>query len=250
MNDQYAEYVRGKTVAVVGPAPAPHDQAAEVDAHDIVIRCSYGFVGNRAFKERAKLDWISGIVPDGYGTRVDVAYYNSLGARVAFEGRLDAVLPDLDWALWKVVQKHPPNRGLCQEREAYRPRRKGKDINVNQVTGILWDLHHFEPADVTVFGADFYTSPFQQWYDPKYAQRQILEDVGAHVKAARIHDQEAQRSVVRTVLERKGWPTGDDRYLNALHMTREEHEALMDQIAQDARPADWMDNTTPDALVT
>jgi hypothetical protein len=38
----FGEYVAGKTIAIVGPAPAPYDQSAEVDAHDIVYRASYG----------------------------------------------------------------------------------------------------------------------------------------------------------------------------------------------------------------
>jgi hypothetical protein len=245
----FDEFVHGKTIAIVGPAPAPYDQSAEVDAHDLVFRTSWGFTGDKPLTQKSDTTFDPAAFPSGYGTRVDVAFYNGLGVRLACEGRLDHILPHLKWALWKQAKPYQPDRKLCQERVVAAPLLKGKRVNVNQVTGMLWDLHHFDPASVTVFGADFYTSPFHAWYDPNYAHREVLRDAKAHVDAARIHDQELQRKVVRRVRELKGWPNGDDRYIKALDMSRDEHQALLDAIDVDGPQPEWAANTTSDALV-
>lgn len=222
----FAEYVRGKTIAVVGPAPAPHDQAAEVDAHDLVFRTSYGFTAQTGWKH-TRTAYESGVFPTGYGTRVDVSFYNSGAARMATEGLLDAPLADIDWAIWKYLDTPLPKRGLCAEIRGHRPALNGSPVNVNQITGILWHLSHYEPADVTVFGADFYSSPFSSWYDPAYMANMDLLGLEKHLKAARSHDQQLQRRVVRDVRKRLGWPNGDDRYIAALDMTPEQVEAVL-----------------------
>ena len=245
----FEEWVDGKTIAIVGPAPAPYDQSAEVDAHDLVFRTSWGFRGDKPLVDKHASTFDPTAFPAGYGTRVDASFYNGLGVRLACEGRLDHMLEHLTWAIWKQAKPYKPSRGLCLERVADRPSKNGKVINVNQITGMLWDLHLFRPASVTVFGADFYTAPINEWYDPNYAHREVLRDTKAHVDSARIHDQEAQREVVRHVRSKKGWPEGDDRYIKALEMTRAEHEALLAAIDVTKPPPGWADNTTPDALV-
>ena len=251
MSAEFAELVNGKTIAVVGPAPAPYDQSAEVDAHDLVFRTSYGFrAGDRQYERDDPALHAPGQIVPGYGTRTDVSFYNSQGGRMAHEGHLDECLADLKFALWKDAKRGLPNRGLCGERVVYRPTERGHRgavINVNQITGILFDLAHFEPADVTVFGADFYAGPIEQWYDPKYVHRENLRDKAAHIDSVRQHDQHAQRRVVRAVLEAKGWPTGDERFLKALHMGREEHEAILEAIESDGPMPAWAANVTPDA---
>lgn len=229
MSEQFAEYVNGRTIAVVGPARASYDQSAEVDAHDVVIRTSYGFSAQAGHRRRYD-DYVSGVLPSGYGDRVDVSYYNSGATRMAREGRLDAVLADIDWALWKDSETPLPNRGLCHELRTRRPLLNGKLININQVTGILFHLAHYDPADVTVYGADFYVSSPDAWYDPSYVAAVHLRDIAVHVKAHRQHNQETQRFVIRQVRAKKGWPSGDDRFLTALDMTREQHEARTAEI--------------------
>jgi hypothetical protein len=78
----FYEYVAGKTIAVVGPAPVPYDQTAEIDAHDIVYRCSYGFTWQLGMDESpAGSCWTAGVFPQGTGTRVDVSFYNGMATR-------------------------------------------------------------------------------------------------------------------------------------------------------------------------
>jgi hypothetical protein len=228
----FGEYVAGKTIAIVGPAPAPYDQSAEVDAHDIVYRASYGHrlppleIVKSSSAPNGRDYYESGFFVAGYGTRVDISYFDSGDSQMAARGELDQVLVDLDWAVYKMPNM--PVSGLTNTRSANSPPMAyGKE---NQVTGMLWDLTFYEPAKVTVFGADFYTGPVEEWYDPNYYPKESILDPNQHttVTNAKLwHDQAEQRRVVKMVRE-LGWLVGDERYLRALDMTFAEYNAILE----------------------
>jgi hypothetical protein len=228
----FGEYVDGKTIAIVGPAPAPYDQTAEVDAHDIVYRASYGrsIPSLEVLQSSTAADgrdyFYSGVFPAGYGTRVDMAYYCSGDSDMAARGELDQVLVDLDWAVYKRLNM--PVTGLTNSRSANQPPMSSG--LQNQITGMLWDLTFYHPQAVTVFGADFYTSPVEEWYDPTYYASEYITDPQQMVTVTNAklwHNQSEQRRVVKMVRD-LGWLVGDDRYLRALDMTFEEHNAILE----------------------
>jgi hypothetical protein len=231
----FGEYVAGRTIAIVGPAPAPYDQTAEVDAHDIVYRTSYGFRAPedplllRSSSAENGQDWYqSGVFPDGYGTRVDMSFYNAGATFMAERGELDHLLADLDWAVWKA--NGLTVSGITNVRSCNRPPMKVPGTE-SQVTAMLWDLTFYEPAAVTVFGADFYTGPIETWYSPQYVpEAAILDPVDwpEHVRSILWHDQADNRRIVQMV-DRLGWLAGDDRYLKALRMTPEEQQAILEE---------------------
>ena len=230
----FGEYVDGKTIAIVGPAPAPYDQSAEVDAHDLVYRTTYGrhiptdpAVRMSSYAERGE-DWFrSGSFPAGYGSRVDLAFYNHGTTAMALRGELDHVLADLDWAVFK-TDSMPPS-GVTNVRPANRAPMKSLGTE-SQVTGMLWDLTFYAPASVTVFGADFYTGDFENWYDPGWQLPETMSDPARwrdHVEATLWHNQDDNRRIVRAVRD-LGWLVGDDRYLKALDMTFEEYNGILE----------------------
>jgi hypothetical protein len=230
----FGQYVAGKTIAIVGPAPAPHDQSAEIDAHDIVYRCSYGLsvpadpavrwsssaaVGTDHFRR--------GAIPTGSGTRTDMSFYNVGTLAMALRGELDHVLADLDWAIWKVDGMRV--NGLTNVRACNRPPMALPGTEL-QVTAMLWDLTFYEPAAVTVYGADFYCGDFEDWYDPIYQPREVLEhptDMDQQANAILWHDLDDNRRVVRMVRD-VGWLRGDDRFLTALDMDRSEYHPRLE----------------------
>jgi hypothetical protein len=228
----FYEYVAGKTIAVVGPAPVPYDQTAEIDAHDIVYRCSYGFTWKLGMDESpAGSCWTAGVFPQGTGNRVDVSFYNGMATRQAVAGELDLVYRDLDWA----VHKFPPEyvSPLTNVRwVGTRPHVNGRRVQANQVTHILFDLLEFEVEDVTVFGADFYMGRTDTWYDPCYMQPgwdlAYGDPTEAFAQGSAFEDQEDQRQVIRAIREARGWPNGDERFLKALYTSPEEHYRLME----------------------
>jgi len=231
----FGEYVDGRTIAIVGPAPAPYDQSAEVDAHDIVYRTSYGFhVPDDHAKRKTSHaeighDWYAaGRLPNGYGTRVDMAFYNVGATWMAMRGELDQVLADVDWACFK-VSGMPPS-GLTNVREVNRPPMKllGAEL---QITAMLWDLTFYQPASVTVFGADFYTGRFEDLYDDRYVPMDHKTDPEWMEEAARAtvwHDMADNRRVTQLV-RAVGWLKGDERFLRALDMTFDEYNRILEE---------------------
>jgi hypothetical protein len=230
----FGQYVAGKTIAIVGPAPAPYDQAAEVDAHDIVYRTSYGFSvptdpAVRLSSSTANgADWYrSGVFPAGYGTRVDISFYNVNATWMAERDELDHILQDLDWAIWKAGG--PTSSGITNVRPVNRAPMKVPGTE-SQVTAMLWDLTYYEPAKVTVFGADFYTGDFEDWYAPEYVPTELMTDPEGMTESARAihwHDQDDNRRIVRAVRD-LGWLAGDQRYLRALDMTFQKYNAILE----------------------
>jgi hypothetical protein len=230
----FGEYVDGKTIAVVGPAPAPYDQSAEVDAHDIVWRASYGVcaptddqIVYSSSTDDGRNWYRSKVFPAGYGTRVDISYYNTSTTWQAMRGELDQVLVDLDWAVFKAPGM-PPS-GLTRVRTANAPPMKVPGTQ-NVITAILWDLTHYRPASVTVYGADFYTGPIEEWYDPNYMATEVMTDprqMETATRAAHWHDQGDNRRIVKIVRD-LGWLVGDERYLRALDMTFDEYNRILE----------------------
>jgi len=219
----FGQYVDGKTIAIVGPAPAPYDQTAEVDAHDIVYRASYGYLSDG---KQGRYD--AGRFVPGYGTRVDMAFYNGGASRQAVDGVLDNVYQDLDWAIHKFSPGY--ESPLTNTRTANMPRViHGKKVAANQVPIMLWDLTFYSPAKVTVFGADFYLGPLETWYDSMYVSQSLIDGETDPTESVgpSFHDQERNRQIVRSIRDAVNWLAGDQRFLEALDVPRHVHEAAL-----------------------
>jgi len=230
----FGEYVDGKTIALVGPAPALYDQTDEVDAHDLVYRTSWGFSApnDEAIVKSSSApvgwDWYrENVFPKGYGTRVDMAFYNGGASDQMARGELDHIIQHLDWTVCKRSGMQPS--GLTNLRSCNRPPMKVPGTE-SQVTSMLWDLTFYSPASVTVFGADFYTGKFEDWYDVSYVAPELMADTAnwqEHARSTMWHDMADNRRICQAVYD-VGWLVGDDRYLKALHMTYEEYNAILE----------------------
>jgi hypothetical protein len=230
----FGQYVAGKTIAIVGPAPAPYDQSDEIEAHDIVYRTSYGLsvpadpsvrwsssaaVGTDHFRK--------GAIPAGTGTRTEISFYNVGTMFMAQRGELDHVLEDLDWAIFKIDGM--PEHGRTNVRSCNRPPMQIPGTEL-QVTAMLWDLTFYEPASVTVYGADFYVGDFENWYDPVYQPTEVLQhpaDMDQQANAILWHNLDDNRRVCRMVKD-VGWLKGDQRFLDALAMERTEYHPRLE----------------------
>lgn len=196
----FGEYVEGKTVAVVGPAVAVYDQAAEVEAHDLVYRLSY----------RHELD---PPVP-GYGERTDIVFYNGEATRKYMLGVYDSFIDNIDW----VVLKH-----------GKRPKGPGRDITrdntvvanapftkANQLPIALDHLLKHNPASVSVFGADLYLGGPATAYDKKHLDRTPERDWWG----ISFHDPADQHAFMRELYRRnRERIVGDERFLAAMGMS-------------------------------
>lgn len=206
-------YVAGKTIAVVGPAPLPHDQSADIDSHDLVYRVA----------AHAQLR-------DGYGTRCDIAYLNGAVGRTILDDDqrdLKAAIDGATWWVYKTRQgrQYRPH-GL--QRVAHRP---DHVANPNAVTGILWDLTHFHPASITVYGADLYAGGPGNAYDQGYDRRDVASQASSILTHRPLEQRRAHRAIHAT-----GLTIGDDRYLAAVTMTDEQYQAVIDSWRQALEP--------------
>ena len=201
VDDSFAEYVNGRTIAIVGPAPLEGDQTGDIEAHDIV----YVVTGH----VRA------------HDVRADIVFLNANGAR--HYRRHGSVPYEPDWIVTKQRRLEGPNI-----RAAVWPR----GINPNQVVIALHDLTFYEPADVKVYGADFYLGgPTDAYVAPVKAEIHGMGFTGIErvESAIRAHDQTSQRRVVRRIIADHGWPSGDSRYVTAAMMTDNQYRAAYAQ---------------------
>jgi hypothetical protein len=220
----FGQYIAGKTIAIVGPAPAPYDQTDEVNAHDVVYRTQYLATPDQV----GHPEYPANVLPHGYGSRADIVYLNAGTTEMAADGQLDHQLPHWDWVVCKTDRRFGPS-GLTNVRVANAPPMKAPGTQ-NQITGMLWDLTYFEPAKVTVFGANFYAAPLEQWYDESYINVYDVtkpNDMLEHTRSIHWHDQADNRRIVQMVRD-LGWLVGDDRYLNALEMHFLDYNRLLE----------------------
>jgi hypothetical protein len=198
----WRDFLAGRSVAVVGPAPMTADQSSDIDGHDIVyrpVRCPTG---------------------GPYGTRIDVAYLNGHWGIEIYDDDKNAMREAIDPAIWWVFKGKGHRRdGLY--RRASRPRFA---LNVNAVTSILFDLVQYDVGSITVYGADLYASGPDRSYDPDYSSiypRQV------QARAVLAHDPWKQMRIHRAVYN-TGRVSGDDRYVAAVTMTDQEYQAVID----------------------
>ena len=187
----FAEFVQDRTIAVVGPAPLVGDQVAEIEAHDLVYVCS--------------AQWRY------HDVRADIVFLNSHHGRLWANDRLELGYEPAWVVLKNSITKRPNSRTA----------RKLKGVNVNQVTGALYDLSWYAPRDVKVFGADFYLGGPSVAYTASYGPSR--GDFQRAEEGIRAHDQHLQRAAVRDIIAEKGWPSGDARYTHAANLTDAEY---------------------------
>jgi hypothetical protein len=201
---EWSDYIAGKTVAIVGPAQPTHDQSAEIDAHDVVIR----------------MGWVAADrLHPWYGRKCNVAFFNLAASRYwSGSGRADDALATLDWVLVK------GERGITDVTNC-RLILKPEGVNANQVPILLYDLSHFVPGPVSVFGADFYWDP-KFVYSDEYLQ--VTSEAKPAMQGATVadrlngHDWEKQRAVCRDAMARLN-VIGDRRFLDVMALTDSEY---------------------------
>jgi hypothetical protein len=143
--------LRGRTVAIVGPAQPSADLATEIDSFDLVVRTNFfSTVDARA------------------GSRTDISYYNNLrlGTRGA---EIRNVAPSLSWLI-PIRSSVAKVREVVPEHPGVRAGHNGRKLFVEghplAMPCILNDVLRFRPGRVKLFGTDFYTAPCA--YDKAY----------------------------------------------------------------------------------
>jgi len=145
-NDRdFAAFVKGKSIAIVGPAPSETYDKQEIDQFDLVMRLNYQ--GRENMPD-----------PDIYGSRIDISYFNVNNARKMLENNNGKLAKDLQYGIFK-SEKHARTASfLCPSRMAKTPEEYWLQGWPNMIQIALFDLLAFEPARIKVFKINFYLS--------------------------------------------------------------------------------------------
>lgn len=145
---EFAEYIKGKRIAIVGPAPSDEASAAEIDSFDLVIRTNYR--GHATMPPA-----------DEFGHKIDISYYNYTYTKQVLGTPENAYLDDLVFAVFKNETDIRRYRG----RPTTARFRTMRQINAQILNGksqmvqnILYDLLHFEPQAIKIFKSNFFMS--------------------------------------------------------------------------------------------
>ena len=209
----FDEYVAGRTIAVVGPAPLPYDQSAEIDSHDLVYRiATYASLGG----------W--------YGQRCDIAYLNGGVGRTILDAEMRDVRNAISEATCWVFKdrSHRQYRPDGLERAGHYP---DNVSNANAITFMLWDLTHFQPKSITVYGTDLYAGGPGNAYHADYNRHSVGKQAAGILMHKPFEQLRAHRAIWAT-----GMVVGDDRYQAAVTMTDEEYQTVIDQWREAAEP--------------
>jgi hypothetical protein len=209
----YHQAIRGRRVALIGPAPATDGLREEVDSFDLLVRTNY-----------------DGKVDPRYGSRTDISYYN--GSRVVSQRQeIAAVAPSLQWLIGTRGSKDDLSRLL-----PHHPGIRAADVvhslffhaNPLAVPNILLDLMRFQPATIKIFSSDFFSSDVA--YGSNYHQR--TPKIAGIAHALRVHDPFSSFSLAQQ-LKDAGLVAADDLGEKVLSLDRRAYAARLQQLYGD-----------------
>lgn len=204
---RFRESICQHTVAVVGPAPSGSDQGDEIDGFDVVCRINY---------------WGADHLPPSResGCRTDVAYYNNaIGCRTADGGRA-GFLGDLRFSVFKNAEHVGDERS---SRGAHRPDLVYFSGHPNMIPIVVFDVLHFDPAGLKVFGASFFLS--ERTHHESYIGCPKVGRIAPRSLAS--HDMESQVNFVRN-LARAGVVEMDELGAGVLAMSAADYLRTME----------------------
>lgn len=154
---RFQEYIRGKSIAIVGPAPTGESNGEEIDSFDVVVRFNYRNLG--AHPE-----------PKKYGTRTHVSLYNAHGFRHLIATNSLKILDELDFCL---IRRPRYDFDVLQvEKKRIRQIHEPKHAfykSMNAVPAIVYDMLLQGASKIKVFNTNFYMT--KQHHSVQYSYR-------------------------------------------------------------------------------
>lgn len=145
----FDDFIRGKSIAVVGPADDGLRQGSEIDSFDLVYR----------------INSVTQLNPDKFGSKNDILWLNAGGAKKY--GEIIDSSKNVSWIVTKLLTPIKGSRQVFTNRYM---------INnaPNSVQFILYDLLLFEPSYVKLFNANCYATKRQYSDDYEETRKKIL----------------------------------------------------------------------------
>ena len=210
---RFGQFIEGKSVALVGPAPTEAESGPEIDRQDVVVKFSYRG-GDK------------GRDPATQGRRLDVSYYNNTQAQALARGNFREVLADIEW-------------GVCINRKG-RSRFPMQLDNMRQIASLQWllpdthfnagpnaviDLLRFNPGIIRIFNTDLMLSAGRYaGYRPAGAKP--IEYTRSFIKT---HDPVLQFKTMHRLWE-LGYIVGDQRFEEVMGLGLNEYLAQLQKV--------------------
>lgn len=141
---EYYNYLKGKSVAVVGPAPSHEDLGKEIDSFDVIIRLNY-----------QGSDYLPSQIE--FGEKINVSYYNS--AQIKKKAQYE-YYDDLDFIVFK--SRQTADRRSIEESYKNRwiitPDKYLFNGSLTMIQLTLFDLIHYDPKEIKLFKTNFFLS--------------------------------------------------------------------------------------------
>lgn len=213
---RFAEYIDGKSIAIVGPAPSEEELALEIDSYDIVIRLNY----------RGK-----GLMPcqKEFGNRIDISYYNGENAQKISDLNAHDFFDDLEYAVFKSI-KHEFQKGLLSSQRAralFSPDSILFNGTGNMIPLMLYDLSHFSPKKIKVFKVNLFLA--KKAYYGGYSLYEGRPGVSWMWRSFAVHNPTTQFNFVKSF-----WKSGlievDNSCEAVLKLTSSEYISAMEEI--------------------
>ena len=203
-DQEFAEYVKGKRVAIVGPAQTNLKSGNEIDSYDIVVRFNYGGkdkIGNREY----------------VGSKTNVTYHGGRRSGALRKMQNTEFLMDLDWMVLKIhTESKKLNIKNVKERGAHRHMWLPFMGVFNKIQLTVLDLLMFEPEEIKIFNTNFWLG--SKLYHENYTAG-VFDD-NSIIRSNAIHDQTTQINLIRNL-----WNSGlikVDNELAAILMMKNE----------------------------
>lgn len=138
---EFYKYIKGSSIAFVGPVSIEENKGHEIDAYDIVARTNY-----------RTNDQINNT--EEQGSRTDVSYYNSL--------QFEAIIKEQEGKLPKNLKfgilKRPKHKDLITSNTVKLTMHDNKKFvfngHLNAIPHAIMHLLRFNPGEIKIYGAD------------------------------------------------------------------------------------------------
>ena len=181
---KFAEYLSGKTIAIVSPAQPYEKVGSEIDSYDIVVRINYTGASSLADKEFV-------------GSKTSLSYYNGeSGAKLLILENKDFIY-ELDYLVHKDEQNRL-NMQDSRERAMHHFDIFMLHGSLNMIPNMILDLLMFEVKQIKVFNVNFFLS--STVHNKNYIGYKENSEL---LYSLAVHDKVTQINLIRNLWKRK-----------------------------------------------
>lgn len=184
-NKEYYNFIKGKKIALVGPAPSKINQVEELNDFDLIIRLNYR---GKEFLPGKNIE----------SKKIDIAYYNGENGCSLINLESKVFLDELKFANFK------GNIFRLLEKEFQKKFKLMISPNIafigsyNMIPLVLFDLLFYSPKSIKLFKTTFFIS--KDSYDLGYKLKQnINRDQSSHYNSFTKHNPISQLRYVRNL---------------------------------------------------